>query len=68
MHDELDSFTDRYPNFEQPATEVGTDEHRQAVEVEDSYGMSVGVEHVVIGDPVPSSACQHDRIHPVKLP
>jgi hypothetical protein len=30
--------------------------------------MSVGVEHVVIGDPVPSSACQHDRIHPVKLP
>jgi len=40
MHGEIDSFTHRYPYFEQPATEVGADQHRQAVEVEDSDGVA----------------------------
>ena len=67
MHDELDSVTHRYPNFEQSATEIGADQHRHTVKVEDADGVSVGVEDVVVWDPVLSSACQNDRIHLIKL-
>jgi len=68
VHDELDSVAHRYPDFEHPAAVVSADQHRHAVEVEDSDGFSVGVEHVVVWDPVLSSACQNDRIHRIKLP
>ncbi len=54
VHDELESVTHRYPNFEQSATEVGADQHRQTVEVEDSNGVSVGVEHVVVWTSAPA--------------
>lgn len=63
MHDELDSVAHRDTDLEHSAAVIGTDQHRQTVEVEDSDGVSVGVEHVVISDPVLSSACQNHRIH-----
>jgi hypothetical protein len=68
MDDELDSVTNSYPNLEQPTTEAGADQHRQAVEVEDSDGVSVGVEHVFVWDPVLSSARKNHGIHCIKLP
>ena len=68
MNDELDSVTDRNPNFEHPAAVIGTDQHGEAVEVEDSDRVAVGVEHVGVGDPVLSSARQNHRIHSIKLP
>ncbi|MFN7149247.1 MAG: hypothetical protein ACK4V6_07180 [Microthrixaceae bacterium] len=64
MDDELDSVTD----FEHPAAVIGADQHGQSVEVEDTHRVAVGVEHVVVGDPVLSSARQNYWIHRIKLP
>ena len=68
MNDELDALSGCDADLEDAAGGVGADEHDQVVEVEDSDRVSVGVEHVVIGDPV--LACtRHDHgIHDVKLP
>jgi len=59
MNDELDSVTDRDADFEHPAGDVGADQHGESIEVEDSDWVAVGVEHVGVGDPVLSSACQN---------
>ena len=42
-----------------PAAVVGADQHGGTVEVEDSKGVAVGVEHVVVGDLVLPSARQN---------
>ena len=68
MNDELDAVTDRNSDFEHPAAVIGTDQHGESIEVEDSDGVAVGVEHVGVGDPVLSSARQNHWIHPIKLP
>ena len=49
---ELDAVTDRNSDFEHPAAVIGTDQHGESIEVEDSDGVAVGVEHVGVGDPV----------------
>ena len=63
MDDELDVVSGRQANFEHSPGLVGTDEHRKLVKLEDSDGVSVRVADVVVGDPMPSSACQNDGIH-----
>lgn len=68
MDDELDSAADRDSDFEHSAAAIGADQHGETVEVEDSNRVAVGVEHVVVGDPVLSSARQNHRIHFIKLP
>ena len=63
MDDKLDFVSGRQANFEHSPGLVGTDEHRKLVKLEDSDGVSVRVADVVVGDPMPSSACQNDGIH-----
>ena len=67
MNDELDTLGGCHADFERSAVFVGTDEHDEVVEVEDSDGVAVSVEHVVVGDPVFAGACQDDRVHAVNL-
>jgi len=63
MDDELDVVSGSQTYLEHSPGLVGTDEHRKLVELEDSDGVPIRVEHVVVGDPMPSSACQNDGIH-----
>jgi hypothetical protein len=51
VNDELDTLGGCHADFERSAVLVGTDEHDEVVEVEDSDGVAVGVELVVVGDP-----------------
>jgi len=68
MNDELNAFSRGDANFEHAAGGVSADEHVEVVEIEHSDRVSVGVQHVVIGDPV--LACtRHDHgIHEINLP
>ena len=52
---------DEHGPLEHPAAVVGADQHGGTVEVEDSNGVAVDVEHVVVGDPVLPSARARDE-------
>ena len=52
---------DEHGPLEHPAAVVGADQHGGTVEVEDSNGVAVGVEHVVVGGPVLPSARARDE-------
>lgn len=47
---------------------VGANEHGEVIEVEHSNWVSVGVQHVVIGDLVLAGGTHDHRIHTVNLP
>ena len=67
MNDEFDTLGGCHAKFESSAAFVGAYEHDEVVKVEDSDGVAVSVEHVVVGDPVFACAGQDDRVHLVNL-
>ena len=67
MNDEFETLGGCHAKFENSASFVGAYEHDEVVKVEDSDGVAVSVEHVVVGDPVFAGACQDDRVHAVNL-
>lgn len=69
MDDELDALVGGdQADLEEPAAGVTADDHRQIVVLEHADGVAIGVDHVVVGDPVSAGTGQHDRIHRIKLP
>ncbi len=67
MDDELDTFCRRDADLEHPPGLIGADQHDQVVDVEDPDRVALGVEHVVVGDPVFAGACQDHGIHAINL-
>jgi hypothetical protein len=63
MDDELDTFGCRQAHLKHLPGLVGTDQHRKLVNLKDSDRVSIRVEYVVVGDPMPPSTCQNDRTH-----
>lgn len=49
-------------DFEQVACQVGADEHHHVVNFEGANRISVGMQHVVVRDPVFAGAPENDRI------
>jgi hypothetical protein len=68
VDDELHAFSRRHSDLEQAPRLVGADQHDEIVEIEDSDWVAVGVEHVIVIDPVVAGACQDHGIHAVNLP
>jgi hypothetical protein len=66
MNDEFDTLGGCHANFESSASFVGAYEHDEVVQVEDSDGVAISMEHV--GDPVFAGAGQDDRVRVVNLP
>ena len=46
---------------------VGADQHDEIVEIEGSGRIAVGMEHVVVTDPVFAGARQDHRVHGINL-
>ena len=68
MNDELDPFIgDGDADLEWLAGTVASDEHHQVVDSEDPGWVPIGVEHVVVGDPVLACTAEDDRIHGVNV-
>lgn len=68
MNDELDAFIgDGDADLELLAGAVSADQHHQVVDSEDPRRVSVGVEHVFVGDAVLACTAEDDRIHVVKV-
>ena len=68
MNDELDAVSGSDTNFEEACCGIGADEHGEVVKFEDSDWVAVGVEHVVVVDPVFTGTMQNHRVHYVNLP
>lgn len=68
MNDELHAVADGHTDLEQVTSVVGTYKHGQAVQVEDTDGMAIGVEHLDVGDPMLACTRKNDRIHAIKIP
>jgi hypothetical protein len=65
MDDEVDAFGGCYADLEQASRTIRADQHREVVQLEHADWVAVGVEHVVIGNPVLPGACQDCRIHSI---
>ena len=63
MNDELGALGCGGADLEESASPIGADQHGEFIELEDSYGIAVGVQHVVVGYPVLAGARQDDRVH-----
>jgi hypothetical protein len=68
VDDEVDSFGCGDSDLEQASGFVGSDQHDEVVEIEDSDWVAVGVEHVIVKDPVFAGARQDHGIHEFNLP
>ena len=68
MNDELDTVSGRDAYFEESCCGIGADEHGEVVKFEDSDGVAVGMEHVVVVDPVFTGTVQNHRVHDINLP
>ncbi len=68
MHNELHPLTRHYPDLKQAPGLITTDQHDKTIEIKDPDWIAVGVEHVVVTDPVLAGTCQDHRIHDINLP
>ncbi len=68
MNDELDTLTDNDTDLEQRRVDSSADQHGEIIDLEHSDGIAVGMEHVVIGDPVFPCASRITGSIPVNLP
>lgn len=68
MDNELDAFAFGDTDLEKMTVLICTDQHHETAKVEHSYWVSVGVQHVLVLDPVLAGAVQNHGIHTVKLP
>ena len=67
MNDEFDPFSGGDADLEHSSRFVSSDQHDEIVELEHSDRISLGVQHVVIGDPVLAGTRHNHRIHIIKL-
>ena len=67
MDDEIHTFTGRHAYLEEAPGVVGTDQHDEIVRIEDADRVAVGVEHVVVADPVFAGARQDHGVHGINL-
>jgi hypothetical protein len=51
MNDELDAFTGGNAYLEQTRSHIGADQHDEIVMDEDSHGIAMSMEYVVVADP-----------------
>jgi hypothetical protein len=63
MDDELNTVGGGQADLEFMAVLAGADQHRELINDKDSHRISVGMEHVVIADPMLPSTRQNDGIH-----
>ena len=68
LDEELDAFTDGDSDLQESPGAIGADKQREVVEGEDSDGVAVGVEHVVVADPVFACTVEHDGIDLINVP
>ena len=68
MHNELHTLTSHYTDLEQAPGLVTADQHDEIIEIKDPDWVAVGVEHVVVTDPVLAGTCQDHRIYGINLP
>ena len=67
MNDELDTLADNNTDLEQVTVLIGSNQHRQITKVEHTDWLPVGVQHVLISDPVLAGTLQNHGIHTIKL-
>ena len=67
MDDEINTFRRGDTDLEEPPTPVGSNQHDEVVHVVHSGRVAVGMQHVVVSDPVFSSTRQNHRVHIIKL-
>ncbi len=67
MDDELDTFALGDTNLERATVLIGSDQHHEIIEVEHTYWVPIGVQHVLVFDPVLPSAVRNHRIHSINL-
>ena len=67
MDDEVDSVRATDADLEELARLAGADEHDEVVELQDSRGVAVGVEDVLVVHVVFACAGQDHRFHVVNL-
>ena len=67
MNDEIDSFGVADADLGQLTGPTWSDEHDEIVEVQNSSGVSVGVENVVVLHSVAACAGDDHRVHRVNL-
>jgi hypothetical protein len=67
VNDELDAFARCYADLKQTPGLVGADQHCEVTEAEHPDWVVIGVQHVVVTDPVFSGARQDHGIHLVNL-
>ncbi len=67
MDDELGAFGRCHPDLKHSASCIGSNQHREVIELKDTDWVSVRVEHVLVGHSVPASACQDNRVHLINI-
>ena len=67
MHDEVDALSRRYPDLQQAACLISADQHDQTVDLEHSNRVLIGMQHVIVADPVSACARQDRWVHGVNL-
>ena len=67
MDNELDAFAFGDTDLEKTTVLICADQHHKIAEVEHPYWVSVGVQHVIVLDPVLAGTVQNHGIHTIKL-
>jgi len=67
MDDELDAFTFGDTDLKKTTVLICADQHHKIAKVEHSYWVSVGVQNVLVLDPVLAGTVQNHGIHTIKL-
>jgi hypothetical protein len=67
VDDELDSFGLGNTDLKETGFPISTNVHGEITKVEDSDRIAVGVQHVLIVNPVLAGASQDHGIHGIKL-
>jgi hypothetical protein len=67
MDNELDAFAFGDTDLEKTTVLICADQHHKIAKVEHPYWVSVGVQHVLVLDPVLASTVQNHGIHTIKL-
>ena len=63
MNDELDAISSRYSDFQKSCSLISTNELREVILIEYSNGVAVGMQHLMVINPVFSGTDQKYGIH-----
>ncbi len=67
VNDEVDALARAHTDLEESSGQVGADEHGEVVENQDTDGMLVGMDDVVVRRAVLTRAGEDDWIHAINL-